>query len=221
MGKEALDFPPRCSCRRATHRAGHLLPFHLGAMPFAVRRDQRLPTAHPAAIFSSPTIPTMAAPICRTACGQAGVLRGPVVGFSGAGAHDRHGGRMPAQRQRFTEIYQEGLRIPPSRLWREGDRMRHVRLIERNVRYRRRCSATFDRWSRLHRWRREMQSLVERYGAQAFERHCRDLLDYTGASPRRDCAAAQGHLALRRSPRRRWRWPIHPIVATVTSAPTT
>ena len=46
------------------------------------------------------------------------------------------GGRDPGgNASDSTELYQEGLRIPPSRLWREGEPDETMfRLIERNVR---------------------------------------------------------------------------------------
>ena len=68
---------------------------------------------------------------------QADLPRRRLIGFSVALAHMTDiGGRIPGgNASDSTEIYQEGLRIPPSRLWREGEPDETMfRLIERNVR---------------------------------------------------------------------------------------
>ena len=62
---------------------------------------------------------------------------GALLGFTSALAHMTDiGGRIPGgNASDSTELYQEGLRIPPSRLWREGEPEDAMfRLLARNVR---------------------------------------------------------------------------------------
>src|SRR6476646_4014791 len=103
--KEALDFSTALFLADGQLIAqGTCLPFHLGAMPFAVK---------------------------------AVLVDGALFGVSVPLAHMTDiGGRIPGgNASDSTEIYQEGLRIPPSRLWREGEPDETMeRLIAKNVR---------------------------------------------------------------------------------------
>ncbi len=212
--KEALDFSTALFLADGQLIAqGTCLPFHLGAMPFAVKAVQRrVRRAHPArATSSSPTTRTTAARICPDIVLVKPIfVDGALFGFSVALAHMTDiGGRIPGgNASDSTEIYQEGLRIPPSRLWREGEPDETMfRLIERNVRVPDKVLG-------------DIRSLVaacvvgEREMQQA-----RDALRHDGvraALPRPprlhgavhargDREASEGHVALRRLPRRRRR----------------
>ena len=138
--KEALDFSTALFLADGQLIAqGTCLPFHLGAMPFAVSsvtrayKDRILPgdlyiTNDP--YDGSTHLPdiVLVKPIFHD---------GRLFGFSVALAHMTDiGGRIPGgNASDSTEIYQEGLRIPPSRLWRQGEPDEAMfRLIERNVR---------------------------------------------------------------------------------------
>ncbi len=80
-----------------------------------------------------------------------------------------------------TEIYQEGLRIPPVKLYERGvpnDTL--FRLLEKNVRVP--ATVLGDVMAEVAACRsgaREFLKLVERYGLEALQEYMRELLDYT------------------------------------------
>src|SRR5947199_1619358 len=124
--KEALDFSTALFLADGQLIAqGTCLPFHLGAMPFAVRsvvrayKDRILPgdlfiTNDP--YDGSTHLPdiVLVKPI---------FLGVSLIGYSVALAHmtDIVGRIAGGNASDSTELYQEGLRIPPARLWREGE----------------------------------------------------------------------------------------------------
>lgn len=127
------------------------------------------------------------------------------VGFSAALAHMTDiGGRIPGgNASDSTEIYQEGLRIPPSRVHRAGVPDENLfRLIERNVRVPdkvlgdiRSLIAACGQGERgildlVALWRRALRLALPRPARLHRTLH-----------PGRDRAPAQGHLELRRSSR--------------------
>ena len=193
--KEALDFSTALFLADGQLIAqGTCLPFHLGAMPFAVRsvtrayKDRILPgdlyiTNDP--YDGSTHLPDI-------------VLVKPIFhedrlfGFSVALAHMTDiGGRIPGgNASDSTEIYQEGLRIPPSRLWRQGEPDELMfRLIERNVRVPNKVLGDIRSLiAACVVGEREMIKLAVRYGANQFEQYCRDLLDYTERFTRAEIA---------------------------------
>ena len=193
--KEALDFSTALFLADGQLIAqGTCLPFHLGAMPFAVRsvtrayKDRILPgdlyiTNDP--YDGSTHLPDI-------------VLVKPIFhedrlfGFSVALAHMTEiGGRIPGgNASDSTEIYQEGLRIPPSRLWRQGEPDESMfRLIERNVRVPDKVLGDIRSLiAACVVGEREMIKLAVRYGANQFEQYCRDLLDYTERFTRAEIA---------------------------------
>jgi N-methylhydantoinase B len=193
--KEALDFSTALFLADGQLIAqGTCLPFHLGAMPFAVRsvtrayKDRILPgdlyiTNDP--YDGSTHLPDI-------------VLVKPIFhedrlfGFSVALAHMTDiGGRIPGgNASDSTEIYQEGLRIPPSRLWRQGEPDESMfRLIERNVRVPDKVLGDIRSLiAACVVGEREMIKLAVRYGANQFEHYCRDLLDYTERFTRAEIA---------------------------------
>lgn len=193
--KEALDFSTALFLHDGQLIAqGTCLPFHLGAMPFAVRSVMRTYAGRirPGDLYitndpydGSTHLPdiVLVKPIF---CG------GALIGFSSALAHMTDiGGRIPGgNASDSTEIYQEGLRIPPSRLWRDGepdDAM--FRLIERNVRVPDKVLGDIRSLvAACVVGEREMKLLADRYGAAAFEQHCRDLMDYTERFTRAEIA---------------------------------
>jgi N-methylhydantoinase B len=184
--KEALDFSTALFLADGQLIAqGTCLPFHLGAMPFAVRSVVRTyeGRVRPGDLFitndpydGSTHLPDI-------------VLVRPIfidvrlVGYSVALAHMTDiGGRIAGgNASDSTELYQEGLRIPPARLWREGepDEML-LRLIERNVRVPDKVIGDVRSLvAACIVGEREFVRLAQRYGVDEFERHCRELLDYT------------------------------------------
>ena len=223
--KEALDFSTALFLADGQLIAqGTCLPFHLGAMPFAVTAVMRAygDRIRPGDLFitndpydGSTHLPdiVLVKPIFHA---------GALLGYSVALAHMTDiGGRIPGgNASDSTEIYQEGLRIPPSRLWREGEPDETMeRLIEKNVRVPDKVLGDIRSLvAACVVGEREMIKLADRYGAVAFERHCRDLLDYTERFTRAEIA---------RLPKGTWTFTDHldndgldpqpiPIVATVT-----
>jgi N-methylhydantoinase B len=223
--KEALDFSTALFLADGQLIAqGTCLPFHLGAMPFAVKSVVR---AYPDRILPGDLFITndpydgsthlpdivLVKPI---------FLAGSLIGYSVALAHMTDiGGRMPGgNASDSTELYQEGLRIPPSRLWREGEPDETMlRLIECNVRVPDKVLGDIRSLiAACGVGEREFIKLAQRYGASQFDAHCRDLLDYTERFTRAEIA---------KLPNGTWRFVDHldgdgidpdpiPIVATVT-----
>ncbi|MFN0304924.1 MAG: hydantoinase B/oxoprolinase family protein, partial [Burkholderiales bacterium] len=193
--KEALDFSTALFLADGQLIAqGTCLPFHLGAMPFAVRAVTRAYEGRilPGDLYitndpydGSTHLPdiVLVKPIFHA---------GQLLGYSVALAHMTDiGGRMPGgNASDSTEIYQEGLRIPPARLWREGEPDETMfRLIERNVRVPDKVLGDIRSLvSACVVGEREMIKLAERYGRRAFEQYCRDLLDYTERFTRAEIA---------------------------------
>ena len=138
--KEALDFSTALFLADGQLIAqGTCLPFHLGAMPFAVKAVMR---AYADGIRSGDLFITNDPYDGSTHLPDIVLVKpifhaGRLLGYSVALAHMTDiGGRIPGgNASDSTEIYQEGLRIPPARLWREGEPDETMeRLIEKNVR---------------------------------------------------------------------------------------
>ena len=193
--KEALDFSTALFLADGQLIAqGTCLPFHLGAMPFAVKAVTRAYAGRilPGDLYitndpydGSTHLPdiVLVKPIFHD---------GSLAGFSVALAHMTDiGGRMPGgNASDSTEIYQEGLRIPPSRLWREGEPDESMfRLIERNVRVPDKVLGDIRSLvAACVMGEREMKKLIHRYGPAEFEQYCRDLMDYTERFTRAEIA---------------------------------
>src|SRR5438105_3567340 len=205
--KEALDFSTALFLADGQLIAqGTCLPFHLGAMPFAVRAVVRAYKERilPGDLFitndpydGSTHLPdiVLVKPI---------FLGESLIGYSVALAHMTDiGGRMPGgNASDSTELYQEGLRIPPSRLWREGEPDEFMfRLIERNVRVPDKVIGDIRSLiAACAVGEREFIELAQRYGVAQFEQHCRELLDYTERFTRSEIA---------RLPKGTWRFVDH------------
>lgn len=193
--KEALDFSTALFMADGEMIAqGTCLPFHLGAMPFAVKSVMREfgSRIRPGDLFitndpydGSTHLPdiVLVKPI---------YLSGRLIGFSSALAHMTDiGGRIPGgNASDSTEIYQEGLRIPPSRLWRDGLPDETLfRIIERNVRVPDKVIGDIRSLiAACTVGEREIVRLAQRYGTVEFEQYCRELLDYTERFTRAEIA---------------------------------
>jgi N-methylhydantoinase B len=193
--KETLDFSTALFLADGQLIAqGTCLPFHLGAMPFAVRAVTRHygDRVRPGDLYitndpwdGSTHLPDI-------------VLVKPIfaadalIGWSVALAHMTDiGGRIPGgNASDSTEIYQEGLRIPPSRLWRDGEPDEAMfRLIQRNVRVPDKVLGDVRALvAACVVGEREFLKLAQRYGVAVFEQTCRELLDYTERFTRSEIA---------------------------------
>ncbi|HWK48031.1 MAG TPA: hydantoinase B/oxoprolinase family protein [Stellaceae bacterium] len=108
---------------------------------------------------------------------------GELVCFVGCHIHNTDvGGAVPATLSRsLTEIHQEGLRIPPMRLLRDGVMNQDLlRIISRNVRL------PEQNWGDLNAQigcvnvgERKIHEIIDRFGATSFKSGLGDLLDYS------------------------------------------
>ena len=160
------------------------IPVHLGAMPFAVRQAVREVTEpHPGdiVVLNDPYaggahLPdvTFVAPV---------FLEGRVASFVACRAHHADiGGKEPGSLAGDArEIYQEGLRIPPIRMWREGvldDDL--LRVFLANVRTpEERLGDLGAQYAACVTGIRRMQAVSERFGVTTLSRGMEAILDYS------------------------------------------
>jgi N-methylhydantoinase B len=162
-------------------QAAHI-PVHLGAMPASVEAVRGLAPFAPGdlAVLNDPYLGgthlpdvTMVSP----------VFAGPrtLIGFVASRAHQADiGGMEPGSMPLATELVQEGLIIPPLKLYSRG-RLNHeaLRLILRNVRTPDERRGDLEAQMAAQRaGERRLQELAARYGVAALERHTAELLDY-------------------------------------------
>jgi N-methylhydantoinase B len=115
-----------------------------------------------------------------------------LIGFAANRAHHADvGGMAPGSMPLATEIYQEGLIIPPLKLWEAGQPNRALlALLLRNVRTpdeRRGDLAAQVAANRTAA--RRLQELVDRWGLAALEEHVEALIDYAARMARATIAA--------------------------------
>jgi N-methylhydantoinase B len=185
--KERRDF----SCAlfdaqgRLIAQAAHI-PVHLGSMPdstaaviatidhfspgdMIIVNDPYLGGSH------LPDI-TLVAPIFVEQEGQP-----CLIGFAANRAHHSDvGGMSPGSMPLATEIYQEGLIIPPLKLWEQGQlNVPLMTLLLRNVRTTEERQGDLAAQVAANRTAiRRMQELVERYSKRTVEMHIDALIDY-------------------------------------------
>ncbi|MCD5408635.1 hydantoinase B/oxoprolinase family protein [Candidatus Bipolaricaulota bacterium] len=173
------------------------IPVHLGAMPFSVRAAlAAFPEWRPGdiAVLNAPFrggahLPdiTFVAPAFN---------EGALIGFVAVRAHHADvGGMTPGSLPaRATEIYQEGLRIPPVKLWREGELDEDILgLILANVR------TPWEREGDLRAQRaavetgiRRLAALAGKLGAEALFAAFRELMDHAERRMRAAIRAVPG-----------------------------
>ncbi len=159
------------------------IPVHLGAMPFAVAAVvQAISDWAPGdvAVHNDPFaggahLPdvTFVAPV---------FWQKRLVGFVANRAHHADvGGMAPGSLPAAaTEIYQEGLRLPPLRLWRRGELNRELlELILANVRTpKERLGDLRAQYAACQTGLRRLQEIVARYGPEQVSEGMRAILDY-------------------------------------------
>ena len=161
-------------------QAAHI-PVHLGAMPLAVEATLPLAPFAPGdvVILNDPYLGgthlpdiTLVSPVF-----QAKRLLGFVVSRA---HHADVGGMSPGSMPLATELFQEGLVIPPLRLVRRGRRNREVlSLLLRNVRTPEERLGDLDAQLAAHRTgEARLVELVERYGRSAVAQQMSALQDY-------------------------------------------
>jgi len=101
------------------------------------------------------------------------------------------GGRVPGSNASdSTEIYQEGLRLPPVKLYERGEPSRSVRrIIEKNVRVPDRVLGDLGaQYAACRVGERELGRLLARYGRDEVRRYAAELLDYAERLTRAEIA---------------------------------
>jgi len=193
--KEALDYSTALFGSNSEFIAqGTCLPLHLGSMPSALEAVLKYfgDDIVPGDIFALNDPYDGGTHLPDIIAVMPVFLDGGLIGYSSCIAHQIDmGGRVPGSMScDSTEIYQEGLRLPPLRLYKAGERDDTVfRIIERNVRVPE--TVLGDIASQIAACRigeRGLIELAERYGKQGFAVYCDALLDYTERRTRAEIA---------------------------------
>lgn len=162
-------------------QAAHI-PVHLGAMPEAIRAVQSLApwSEGDIAIVNDPYLGgthlpdiSLVAPV---------FWEGELIAFLSNRAHHADVGGMSAGSMPLSrELYQEGVIIPPLRLFREGIRNDELMaLILRNVRTPEERQGDFDaQLAALRTGAQRLHALCKRYGVDELRREMEELKNYT------------------------------------------
>ena len=171
---------------RLVAQAAHI-PVHLGAMPLSVEAALPLAPFAPGdvVIMNDPYLGgthlpdiTLISPVFQRRDRRGAST---LVGFVVSRAHHADvGGMTPGSMPLATELYQEGVVIPPLRLIRRGWRNRELlSLLLRNVRTPEERLGDLDAQLAAHRTgEARLLELVERYGRRDIARQMRALQDY-------------------------------------------
>jgi N-methylhydantoinase B len=164
---------------------GLTLPFHLGGMPDALMAVRSLfgKELSPGDVFilndpfeGGSHLPDifMFRPI---------FVGDRLAGYTASTAHHTDvGGRVPGSNASdSTEIYQEGLRIPPMRLYKAGQPVGEIfRLIEANVRVPEKVLGDLQaQWNASQIGERRLAELVDHYSLATLLTYFREALDYS------------------------------------------
>ncbi|RMF91449.1 MAG: hydantoinase B/oxoprolinase family protein, partial [Nitrospinota bacterium] len=194
--KDVMDFSTGfCTASGEMIAQGLTLPLHLGAIPDAMTAVLRKYGTNVAPgdiiIMNDPFDGGMHLPDIFMF--KPLFYRGELIGFPAVVCHHTDvGGRVAGSNASdSTEIYQEGLRIPPLKLYEAGVPNETLfALIEKNVRVP--VKVLGDLRAQLaacHIAEREYLRLVERYGVQELNRYLEELLNYTERLARAEIAA--------------------------------
>jgi N-methylhydantoinase B len=166
-------------------QAAHI-PVHLGAMPASVDAVRSLAPFRPGdlAVLNDPYLGgthlpdvTMVSPVFEGESAPAGRL----LGFVASRAHQADiGGMEPGSMPLARELVQEGLVIPPVKLFRGGrPNQEAMALILRNVRTPEERRGDFEaQFAAQRAGEGRLRELSARYGRAELSRHMRELLDY-------------------------------------------
>jgi len=194
--KEALDYSTALFDERGELIAqGTCLPLHLGSMPSAVAavRNRYGNDFRPGDIYALNDPYEGGSHLPDIICVQPVFMEGDLVGFSSTLAHQTDiGGRVPGgNASDSTEIYQEGLRIPPLPLFREHEPNETLfELLARNVRVPDKVLGDVrSQVAACRAGERELTHLIDRLGGtRAFRPSVRELLEYTERFTRAEIA---------------------------------
>ncbi len=165
---------------------GDHMPVHLGSMPMSVLSAVKAVAMGPGDIVALndpyaggthlPDI-TLVSPVFGFAGGS---LRRRIFFVASRAHHSDVGGMTPGSMPLSTEIFQEGIRIPPVRLFAAGRRCEEVfRLIQANVRTPREREGDLTAQIAANRTgEKRLLQIVERYGAEMALDYAGHLQDY-------------------------------------------
>jgi N-methylhydantoinase B len=165
---------------RLAAQAAHI-PVHLGAMPSSVRAVQVLAPFAPGdiVIFNDPYLGGTHLPDVSLISPIFAGRR--ILGWVASRAHHADiGGMSPGSMPVATELYQEGVIIPPVKLYAAGRLNEGVYdLLLRNVRGPEQRRGDFDAQIAANRTGElRFRALIERYGARELRRQMSALMDY-------------------------------------------
>ena len=193
--KEALDYSTALFDGEGRLIAqGTCLPLHMGAMPYAIlaMRNHFGDDMRPGDIYVTNDPWDGSTHLPDVVCVKPIFLGDGIVGYAAALAHQTDiGGRVAGgNASDSTEIYQEGLRLPPIRLYEDGEPCETVfRIIARNVRVPETVIGDIrSEVSACMIGERQLLALIERYGVEDFVCLCTELLDYTERFTRAEVA---------------------------------
>ena len=180
---------------RLVAQAAHI-PVHLGAMPSAVQAAMGLAPFAPGDVvmlndpyLGGTHLPdiTMVSPVFVP-----GNRRRTLAGFVASRAHHADvGGSTPGSMPLATDLYQEGIIIPPIKLYERG-RLNQgaLDLLLRNVRTPEERRGDLEAQVAAHRLgERRLAEMVERYGLRQTHRQMASLMDYAERMTRAALAA--------------------------------
>jgi N-methylhydantoinase B/oxoprolinase/acetone carboxylase alpha subunit len=182
--KERVDYS--CAWYDSEGRAiamGDHMPVHLGAMPLSVEHVRRAITLKPGdiAIVNDPFEGGTHLPDITAVAGVfPGKSKKPAFFVANRAHHADVGGMSPGSMPLASEIYQEGLRLPPILLVEGGEvRPDILRLILANVRTPvEREGDLMAQIASIRRGETRILELVERYGLRTISARAADLLQY-------------------------------------------
>ena len=193
--KEALDFSTALFDGKGDMIAqGTCLPLHMGAMPYSILAVKGAfeGEMRPGDIYVTNDPWDGSTHLPDVVCVKPIFMADKLVGYAATLAHQTDiGGRVAGgNASDSTEIYQEGLRLPPVRLYEGGEPCRSVfRIIERNVRVPETVLGDIQsEIAACTMGERQLLSLIEKYGLEEFEAYCGELLDYTERFTRSEIA---------------------------------
>ena len=183
--KERLDFSCAVYDRHAeTIAMGDHMPVHLGAMPFSVAEALRSYTLEPGdiVILNDPFRGGTHLPdITSVSAVFLGDAPEPAYYLATRAHHADVGGMSPGSMPLAREIYQEGLRIPPVKLYRRGELQQEILdIILANVRTPDERQGDLRAQTASHRvGERRLLAASEKYGSDRIAHQMDALKDYT------------------------------------------
>lgn len=173
---------------------GDHMPVHLGSMPMSVRAAIEHCPMEPGdvVILNDPYAGGTHLPDVTlvTTVYDSKVSKKPLFYVSNRAHHADIGGSTPGSMGSATEIYQEGIRIPPIRIVRRGELDRDLfSLLLANVRGRKEREGDFAaQIGALEVGRARLLEIVERYGFREADDYARHLVEYAARLMRRRLA---------------------------------